>query len=153
MVARGATIDPMTEEQWSPWEESKRVVRKPGRAWLWIGLPLFIGVLLIAGIITTVLSVGFGTPRIWADASLVVVLLPLCILGFIPMVLLIGLSYGVGRLVGWLPDPLRQGDTIFARAARETRRGAEYLSRPMMIVQGYLAMVETFIRGLADIIR
>jgi hypothetical protein len=143
----------MTEEQWYPWEESEQITRKPGRAWLWIGLPLFIGVLLIAGIITAVLSVGFGTPRIWADVSLVAVLLPLCILGFIPMVLLIGLSYGVGRLVGWLPGPLQQGDTIFARVARETRRGAEYLSRPLMALQGYLAMAETFIRGLADFIR
>jgi hypothetical protein len=143
----------MTEDEWYPWEESERGARKPGRAWLWIGLPLLFGVLLISGVIALVLNVGFGTTRIWADVSLVAVLLPLCILGFIPFIILIGLSYGVGRLVGWLPDPLQQVDTILVRVARETRRGADTMSRPMMAIKGLLAVVDTFLRGLIDIIR
>jgi hypothetical protein len=143
----------MTEEQWYPWEETEQHAGKRGRPWLWIGLPMFIGVLLIAGIVVAVLNMGFGTTQIWADVSLVIVLLPFCLLGFIPLIVLIGLSYGVGRLVGWLPDPLKQIDSFLAQAARESRRGSELIARPMLVAQGFLAMVGTFLRGLIEMVR
>jgi hypothetical protein len=143
----------MTEELWYPWEDAEQRVVKRGRPWLWIGLPMLVGILLVVGSVVAVLNVGFGSIRIWADISLVAVLLPLCLMGFLPLLALVGLSYGVGRLVGWLPEPLRQVDTFLARAARETRRGSKMLARPILALQGVLAMVNTFLRGLIDIFR
>jgi hypothetical protein len=143
----------MTVEEHYPWEIETRRRQRRRRAWLMIGLPLFVGTALIAGTITAVVMTGFGTIGTWADISLVLMLLPLCVLGFLPLVLLIGLSYGIGRLVGWLPDPLAQTDDFMARVASGVRRGGDMAVRPMLSWKGVLATVETFLRGLIGIIR
>ncbi len=153
MLVRVLQLHRMTEEQWYPWEEAEAPIQKRGKPWLWIGLPMLIGILLIAGIIFAVINNAFGTTRIWADVSLIFVLFPICILGFIPLLVFIGLSYGIGRLVGWLPDPLWQLNTILARVAREAKRGSKVLARPIVVVRGSGAMIEAFLRGLRDIIR
>ncbi len=143
----------MTEDQWLPWDAPEASRQKRGRPWLWIGLPIFLGGLIIAGAIYLVMSQAFGTARIWADVSLIVVLLPLCILGFIPLLILVALSYGVGRLVGWLPGPMVEADHLFKRMAREGRRGSDLAVQPLLILQGWLATAETFIRGLIGFLR
>lgn len=143
----------MTDDQWVPWDTEEASRQKRGRPWLWIGLPLLLGGLIIAGAITLTINQTFGTARIWADVSLIFVLLPLCILGFMPLLLLIALSYGVARLVGWLPGPMGQADHLFKRMAREGRRGSDLAVRPLLILQGWLATAEAFIRGLIGILR
>jgi hypothetical protein len=151
MSAAMLQLHGMNEERWYPWEEEP--VRRRGRAWLWIGLPMFIGLVAITGIVVVVLRQGFGSTQIWADISLVFVLFPLCFMGVIPLLLLIGLSYGLGRLVGWLPAPMRQLDGFLQRAARETHRGSDQLARPLMVVQGIVATIDTFLRGLIELLR
>jgi hypothetical protein len=143
----------MTVEEHYPWVGETRGQQRRRRGWLTIGLPLFVGTALIAGMITAVVMTGFGTIGTWADVSLMLVLLPLCILGFLPLVLLIGLSYGIGRLVGWLPDPLARTDDFMVRVTRGVRRGGDLAVRPMFAWKGVLATVEAFLRGLIGIIR
>jgi hypothetical protein len=143
----------MTAEGEYPWEGETRRPQRHRRAWLVIGLPLFVGTLIITGTITLVVMTGFGTIGTWADVSLVLVLFPLCVLGFLPLVLLIGLSYGFGRLIGWLPKPLAQTDDFIAQVARGVRRGGDGIVRPMFAIKGVLATVEAFLRGLIEIIR
>ena len=143
----------MWDDGLNPWEQTQPSSRRRGRPWLWIGLPLVVGMAIIAGMVTLALGTGFGTTRIWADVSLVFVLLPLCILGFIPLALLIALSFGTARLVGWLPEPLEQVVSTMERVAREARRGGKLVTRPMVALQGLIAMVETFLRALIGIIR
>lgn len=141
----------MNEDRWYPWEEER--IRSRGRAWLWIGLPMFVGLLTITVIVVVVLRQGFGSTQIWADISLILVLFPLCFLGVLPLLLLIGLSYGLGRLVGWLPAPMQQLDGFLQRAARETHRGSDQLARPLMALQGVVATIDTFLRGLIELLR
>ncbi|TFH36691.1 MAG: hypothetical protein E4G99_04340 [Anaerolineales bacterium] len=136
-----------------PWEDPKPRIRPRGRPWLWIGLPLLVGAAVVAGLVAVVLTNGFGTPRIWADVSLVFVLMPLCLMGVIPLAVLIALSYGTARLVGWLPEALDPVSPWIDRLGREVRRGADLAARPMIAVQGFMAMVETILRGLIDIVR
>ena len=143
----------MTDYELLPWEEPKPRSKRRGRPWLWIGLPLFLGAVFIAGVVAAVLGTGFGTTRIWADVSLIFVLLPLCFMGLIPLAALIALSYGTARLLSWLPQPLDQFVGIMERVARETRRGGGLLARPMIAFQGLMATVETFLRGLIEIFR
>lgn len=143
----------MKEIQSPPWEDPEPRTRRRGRPWLWIGLPLLLGAIVIAGTVVMVFTTGLGTTRIWADVSLIFVLLPLCIMGLIPMLLLIALSYGTGRLLGWLPEPMDQFVQIMERVDRETRRGGGIVAQPMIAFQGLMATVETFLRGLIDIFR
>jgi hypothetical protein len=143
----------MARNKPNPWEQSQPCSGRRGRPWLWVGLPLFVGTAVIAGLIAVVLGAGFGTTRIWADASLIFILLPLCFMGIIPLVALIALSFGTIRLLGWLPGPLNQLVGIMERVARETRRGGSLIIRPMVAFQGLKAMVDTFLRGVTEIIR
>ena len=146
-------LQEMTDYEGYPWEQLKPRPRRRGRPWLWIGIPLFVGVAVIAGLISMVIGFGVGTTSVWADASLIIVLLPLFLLGFIPLALLIGLSYGAARLVSWLPGPLDQFVGIMQRVARETRRGGGLVARPMVAFQGIMAAVANFLRGWIEIMR
>ena len=143
----------MADIQTPPWGDPEPGTKRRGRPWLWIGLPLFLGAVVVAGLVAAVFTTGLGTTRIWADVSLIFVLLPLCFMGFIPLVVLIALSYGTARLLGWLPQPMDQFVRIMERVERETRRGGVLVARPMIALQGLMATVETFLRGLIEIFR
>lgn len=143
----------MVDEQWVPWEQREGRRIKRGKPGLWIGLPLFIGLLIVAGLIAAVYATGFGTTRIWADVSLVLILLPLCVLGILPLALLVALSFGVAQLVDWLPDPLRQLDDFLARVAREARKGSKLAARPLLGLHGVMATISAFLRGLLNLFR
>ncbi len=141
----------MADEKWYPWEESELQEVRPGRPWLTIGLPMIIGILIVAAVITAVLNTGFGSIGTWADVSLIFVLLPICVLGFLPLILIIALCYGLGRLVGWLPEPLRKVDAFLIRASHEARRGSNLLAQPMFVLHGVAATIRAFFRGLLNL--
>jgi uncharacterized protein involved in cysteine biosynthesis len=141
----------MLDDDRYPWEEVEPSPRR-GQAWLWIGLPLLVGLLLLGGLIGLVITRGFGGLSVWADASLIFVLLPACLMGIIPLLLLVGLSYAVAQLTGWLPGPMAEAERLMRRVAYESRRGADVAARPMLVFQGILATIETFLRGLVDLL-
>lgn len=143
----------MTDDVSYPWEDPVSQSRPRGRTWLWIGLPLFLGLLIIAGLVAAVLTSGFGSSRVWADVSLIFVLLPLCVLGLIPFLLLIAVSYGTARLIGWLPEPMKQLERVMERVKVQSREGSQLAVRPVIAWRGIMATIEAFMRGLIEFIR
>ncbi|MFV9674800.1 MAG: hypothetical protein ACNYZI_05405, partial [Anaerolineales bacterium] len=63
--------------------------------WVWIYLPFLIGILVFVGIGLLVVRAGFGSASVWADTSLIFMLLPMILLGLVLLVLLVALVYGI----------------------------------------------------------
>ncbi len=143
----------MSEDSLYPWEDPTSQPRDRGRVWLWVGLPLFLGLAIVAGLVAAILVNGFGTARVWADVSLIFVLLPLCFLSLIPFILLIVFSYGTARLIRWLPDSLAQVARLMEQVKVQSRQGTQLAVRPVIAWRGIMATIEAFFRGLIGLIR
>src|SRR3972149_10100593 len=85
---------------------SPRFIRQ---VWLQIYLPLFVGLLLLIGMVVLVRRSAVGTASVWAGASTVFLLIPVIVIGLLFMLASIALAIGLGYLIGWLPGPLREG--------------------------------------------
>jgi hypothetical protein len=97
-----------------PWERDLAAARAAYRrhVWWWIDLPLLAGVVLIAALVVSMVRAGWGTASAWADTALFILLLPAVVAVLLGLVVVSGLVYLMGRLLGWLPgkaDPVRRG--------------------------------------------
>jgi hypothetical protein len=112
--------------------------------WLQIYLP-FIFILLILGAVVAILWVsGSGTYSGWADAALVILMIPALLVGVIIFAILVGLCYGVIYIFGQIPKPARRAQEIASRISVETRRFADLAARPLLVPKAAkTAMVET----------
>ena len=57
--------------------------------WLQIYTPIILGVIALVAIVATIWVTGQGTASVWADVSLVMLIIPTFILGFIFGILLL----------------------------------------------------------------
>jgi hypothetical protein len=133
---------------------SEKAVRETRRQiWMQVYLPLGIGVITLAALVLWVWQAEFGAVSVWADVALVVVLIPLFVLGLITLVVLAGLTYGAFWLFGWLPDPLHRLQSTIARVERGTKKGADGVARPMLVVQAVIAMLKAAVGSIVSIFR
>lgn len=121
--------------------------------WLQIYLPLFVGLLGLIGLVVFLRNGGVGTASAWADASTVFLLMPVIILGLFLTVVCIGLSVGLGYLIGWLPGPIRKGWEALLRVESGVRRGADMAARPMISAKGVWASMRAGAEAVTSIFR
>jgi hypothetical protein len=120
---------------------------------LQIYLPLFLGLLVLIGLVYSLRQGGVGTAGAWADASTVLLLVPVGLLGFLFMLACIALSVGVGYLIGWLPGPIREGWEFFLRISSGVRRGADLAARPIVSAKGVWASLRAGVDLVTSIFR
>ena len=122
---------------------SQKAVRETSsQVWVQIYLPLGMGVMILAALVFWVWQAEFGAVTVWADVALVLILIPLFVLGLTALIVLVGLTYGVFWLIGWLPDPLHRLQSTIARVERGTQKGADGVVRPMLVVQAVIATLK-----------
>src|SRR3989304_9060623 len=101
---------------------SPRFIRQ---VWLQIYLPLFVGILLLIGFVGLIRRSAVGTPSVWADASTVILLIPVIVIGLLFMLASIALAIGLGYLIGWGAGPIPRGGGGVMRGAGARPPGAE----------------------------
>jgi hypothetical protein len=117
----------------SPTNES--MAKKTRRQiWLQIYLPLGIGALALAGLGIWVFLAGFGTVSVWADVGLVLIIIPTFVIGLLIFAALIGMTYGLFRLFGILPEPIRKFHSTVERVGEVIGRGADLTVWPVITV-------------------
>jgi hypothetical protein len=121
--------------------------------WLQIYLPLFVGLLVLIGLVYFLRAGGVGTTSAWADASTVLLLIPVILLGFLFTLACIALAVGMGYLIGWLPGPIRKGWEVLLRVRSGVRRGADLAARPIVSAKGVWASVRAGVNSLTSIFR
>lgn len=111
-------------------EETRRSFRRQVARQIY--LPLAGALLVLVG-----LAVGFslgemGTASLWADISLMMLIIPAVILGIITFVLAGALVYGVSWLIGAIPSPAFQAQQIVSMIADKARSAADGISEPII---------------------
>jgi len=132
----------------------RRTVRRTARRrslWLSVLLPFIAGTLVIAAVVAVAWRSGAGTASSWADTSLTFLLLPLLLLCLLPFALLVALSYGLVRLMGWLPGPLDRLDQIMQNVQAGSGKATRAAVRPIIQLRALWAALgagfERFMHG------
>jgi hypothetical protein len=108
--------------------ETRRHVR------LQVYLPLALGVIILLGLGIWVILAGFGTTSVWADVGLVLIIIPTFVIGILIFVVLIGVTYGLFRLIGILPDPIDKVYLTVEQIKEGATQGADLAVKPMLAV-------------------
>jgi hypothetical protein len=146
-VMQPRTRSPASEPRPKP---SPRYLRQ---IWLQIYLPLFVGLLVLIGMVILLRRGGVGTASAWADASTVFLLIPVILLGFLFTLALIAFAVGMGYLIGWLPGPIRKGWEILIQIRSGARRGADMVARPIVSARGVWAALRAAVESVTSIFR
>ena len=137
-------VDPVADLEMMRRKADRRRARR-NSFWLYVLFPFFVGVLAVAALVVWAMDAGIGDASSWADTSLTFLLLPLLLLCLLPLALILGLSYGLFKLIGWLPEPLDKVDHVLGQAAYSTERVSRAAVRPLIrtkaIWAGYKAGV------------
>lgn len=114
---------------------------------LWqILLPLAIGV--IAMLVFTVLAATAqaGKASLWADISIIFLIIPLMAVCLLFLALTAGLIYLFMRLSGLIPSYARQAQDFILRLGQRVRRGADASSEPLLRYHSFVAALRALRR-------
>ncbi len=121
--------------------------------WFQIWLPMIIGLLVVAGIVTGLMLAQVSTASTWADTALVFLLLPVIVVGIFVISAVGVLVYFVGRLMRRLPGPLRMVDDRVQQAAGMTRRVSGQLVKPFIVLPASWSSIQTVMDRIFSIFR
>lgn len=121
--------------------------------WVWIYLPLSIGILVIVGIGFLVVRAGFGSASAWADTSLIFMLIPAIILGLVLVVLLGSMVYGIVKLIAIIPVWFISIRRVFWQAENAVQRTGDIAVRPFTVMKSSWAALQESFSWLVSIVR
>lgn len=114
----------------------ENITRKTRRhIWLQIYLPLILGAIILAGLGIWVVLAGFGTASVWADVGLVLIIIPTFVIGLLIFAALLGITYGLFRLIGILPDPIDRVYMTVERIGEVISQGMDLVVKPVFAVR------------------
>jgi cell division protein FtsW (lipid II flippase) len=116
--------------------DKEKIARKTRRhIWLQIYLPLALGVIILVGLGIWVVLADFGTASVWGDVSLVLIIFPTFVIGLLIFAALLGITYGLFRLIGILPDPIHRVHETVERVGEVMSQSADLALRPVVTVR------------------
>jgi hypothetical protein len=121
------------------------------QVWLEIYLPFAVGLVALVAVAVLLWRGGAGASP-WADASLIMLLLPLLALSVLPIMLLAAAVYGLGVLIDRLPGPAHQAQAAVAQVARSTKRAAGASVRPFFETYPLVAAARRGVEVLLSIV-
>jgi hypothetical protein len=131
----------------------ENITRKTRRhIWLQVYLPVALVVIILAGLGIWVVLAGFGTASVWADVGLVLIIIPTFVIGILIFAALIGMTYGLFRLIGILPDPIDKVYLTVERVGEVMSRGADLAVRPVIIVRKMGAALKAVWNAIASLL-
>ena len=123
------------------------------QVWFQIYLPLLACIILLAGLSVLLWGANMAGASAWADASLILLSLPVVILSVIPIVFLGFVVYGVAYVTKQIPVPAHQVQQSLAQVQRMTQRAAEKIVQPMVAARAGGAAAKAVSAKLMSMIR
>jgi len=119
------------------------------RQFFWqIILPLLVTLaLLVTGGVSIAIG-GASQARLWADISIIWLIIPALILALLGLVLLGFLVYAIARLLKAMPRFTAQVQDIAKKVSTGSRKVADETIKPILWVQQALAVWKTFLDAL-----
>lgn len=109
-----------------------------------VSWPLIIGILAILAVVVTMIINNIGSVELWSQIAMIFVVIPTLLLGLFLLVLLIGVSIGIGQLLHFLPPYARLTQDAIDKVGQQVRSGAEVSMKPVKQIQRFIAMIEKF---------
>jgi len=112
----------------------------------------FLLVLILVGVLVgSIWVTGSGSASVWADLSLVMLIIPAFVIGLILLIVLAAFVYGIWYLIGIIPEPMRQLQDIVKRVAASTERFTNLAAKPVIIPRALRAGISAAIKGILSI--
>ena len=121
------------------------------QVWLQIYLPFLGGFVLVAAVAWLLWNGGMAGASAWADASLILLLVPVLVLSVIPIVLLAALAYGVSYLLGQIPVPAHQVQQSLAQVQRIAEVASDRVSKPVIVFKSGAAAARATAKKIKSI--
>jgi hypothetical protein len=116
---------------------------------LWqITVPLVIGAVIILILAVLVTTGSPQTASLWADISLVWLIIPVMIVSLILLVLLAGLAYAVIWLVRTIPGYAMQAQNFMIMIASQVEKLGNVIVEPILRLNAFLASLQVLSRSL-----
>lgn len=116
--------------------------------WWQIFLPFIIGVILIGGLVLGITFTGVGDTSVWADVSLIWVIIPLLFMALIPLVILVAIVVGLTWLIQNTPPYAFQVQAAFDTVQTAVRQFTDRATEPVLRFHSELARLRA-IRGVS----
>ena len=111
-------------------------------------LPIVLAAILFLGMVVLVNIATFrdnGDVGRWAAISTIWIAIPLCIMGFVFLLVLGGLVYLMGRLLGGAPRYTGKAQDFVHKLAIRIRRVADMTVKPVFAVNGFGATIKALL--------
>lgn len=113
-----------------------------------ITLPLVLGILLCLALSVLSFFAESGTASVWADISLIWLIIPALFFAFIALVILGGLAYGVYYVIKVLPPAMHKVQVFFSTVYLRVKRASDAAASPFIKAQGIAASAKALRRQL-----
>ena len=108
-------------------------------------VPVVIVLLAMAGLVFWLIQAGVGDFGLWAQISIIFMVLPALLIGLIVLVILAGLVVGIGYLLGFLPPYARITQDAIQNVKAQAEAGADISAKPIIQIQSFIAMIDTLL--------
>jgi Kef-type K+ transport system membrane component KefB len=110
-------------------------------------LPVIVGTLLFLALVVLAIigTANGGDVGRWAAVSTIWISIPVCLIGFVFLILLVGMVYLMGRLLGVAPRYTNQAQNFVRKLAIRIRLAADMTVRPIIALNGYGATLKTLL--------
>ncbi len=105
-------------------------------------LPIIIFILGLASVITWLSINKVGNPKVWAEITVIVTILPFLILGVILLIFLIGLIYLAIVINREIPPLAFRTHKAIFKIKGQVERGADISAIPVIQVRSFLATID-----------
>ena len=126
-----------------PFERSSIKQHQRERFWQIIA-PLVLFSLLIAAAGGFTVFAGGENDRLWADISIIWLVIPVLIFSLILLVVLAGSIYLMARLLKITPNFTRRAQTLFYRIEKGTRKAADFSVKPVLWIKQFKSRLRDF---------
>ncbi len=113
-----------------------------------ITLPFVIGILLCLALSVLSFFAGSGTASVWADISLIWLIIPALFFALIALIILGGLAYAVYYVIKVLPPAMLKVQVFFTTIYAAVKRASDSAASPFIKAQGFAAGAKALRRQL-----
>ena len=116
---------------------------------LWqITIPIILGSLVVLALAVLAGISGPAEASLWADISLIFLIIPAMLISVVFLFLFAALIYGLFKLLKIIPPYARQAQDIVYKVEQRVKSGSDLVAEPVIRTQAFLARIRVLGRKL-----
>lgn len=142
---------PKQQERAEPNPVTQAAYRKQMRTEVY--LPFGLVLILLILVVIILISTEVGDTSVWADIALVLISIPMLILGLLVLAIFAALTFGVNRLIDYLPSITVQGQDLTLRLKRVVLKYSDSIAEPVITLDSIGDAIRTALSAIGSIFR